>query len=86
MERGADVNAFDKEMSPPLFLAARKNRLSVALKLIAKGARMEDVDKCGHTPLMEAIGEGHKDMVRLLLGKGKYATCPLVGLVFSYSI
>lgn len=44
--------------------------MDVASELIAAGARVEEANENGHTPLMEASTAGHVDVAALLLGNG----------------
>ena len=55
----------------PLTLAACGGHTDLALLLIERGAKIEEVNDEGYTPLMEAAREGHEEMVTLLLANGK---------------
>jgi ankyrin repeat protein len=67
---GVDVNADLGGGTRPLMIAARNERTAVAAYLIRKGARVNDGDDTGFTPLHDAAGAGDVGMVRLLIARG----------------
>jgi ankyrin repeat protein len=68
LERGADVNVLsqDRGNSPLMEAAVRGDDLSVR-RFLEAGANPNLVSKSGQTALMLAIGEGHKEIVRVLI-------------------
>ncbi|GAU98759.1 hypothetical protein RvY_09866-2 [Ramazzottius varieornatus] len=59
----------------PLHLAARNGKLPVASLLLSKiGPKIDIRDKKGRTALMLAAGNGHLEMVTLLVGQGSDIT------------
>ena len=75
-EQGLDVNIGDDEGETPLHYAAVYGQLKSMLTLLRLGGR-ESMTKiagtCG-TPLHQAVGKGHEDIVSLLL---KEEGCPI---------
>ena len=74
-EQGLDVNVVDNEGRTPLLLAACYGQLGSVRALLRLGGRksMTKVADRGGTPLHQAVGGGHKDIVSLLLDEG----CPI---------
>ncbi len=71
LERGANVNARDSDLSwTPLMSAALSGKIDVVKLLIEKGAHINAKDKFSWTPLMIASRSGHADIVRVLLDAG----------------
>jgi len=70
LEKGADVNAKDKDGWTPFSRAANDGHKEVAELLIAKGADMNTKDNWGETPLYQAVENGHKEVVELSIAKG----------------
>jgi hypothetical protein len=68
LQRGADVNvlSLDRGNSPLMEAAVRGDDLSVR-RFLETGANPNLISKSGQTALMLAIGEGHKDIVKILL-------------------
>ena len=54
----------------PLHEAAKKGDMDKINRLIEKGAIVDVVDENSNTPLYIAVGQGHKDVVELLILKG----------------
>jgi len=67
--RKTNLNVFSAEGETLLMLTAINNQLSLADRLINKGA---DVNKPGWTALHYAASKGHIDMIRLLLDQQAY--------------
>jgi len=70
LERGADVNAKDKDGQTPLHVAADNKRKDVAELLLSHGADINAKDGKGYTPLYYAIWKGDQDIVKSLVTKG----------------
>lgn len=62
----------------PLTLATCGGHKELAALLIERGANLEEVNDEGYTSLMEAVREGDKDMVSLLVQHGKLCTHQLI--------
>jgi|GEM_PF-6855824 len=71
LEKGADVNASDKDGLTALMWAALQGHLDVANLLIEKGADVNVRNKNGWAALMWAAKNGHTEIVHFL--KEKYA-------------
>eukprot|EP01121_Diplochlamys_sp_Union-15-3_P013084 TRINITY_DN4016_c0_g1_i2.p1 TRINITY_DN4016_c0_g1~~TRINITY_DN4016_c0_g1_i2.p1 ORF type:complete len:386 (-),score=57.74 TRINITY_DN4016_c0_g1_i2:548-1657(-) len=71
LERGAYVNAVDKDMKcTPLHITISNNHLEIARLLLKHGATVDCEDKRGYTPLFMACAEGYVNGVKLLLENG----------------
>ncbi len=70
IDKGADVNAIDKNLITPLHRAALGSGSKVAKILIDKGADVNAKDSRGRTPLHDAAGYGNDQMVELLIERG----------------
>jgi ankyrin repeat protein len=71
LERGADVNARDKETeATALITAAHQGHVQVVEILLQKGADVNAKDKSGKTALSEATRYNHEDVVKLLKARG----------------
>jgi ankyrin repeat protein len=67
----ADPGARDSAGETPLFAAARAGTVTIAERLLARGAAVDERDPTfGQTALMVAVREGHADVARLLLARG----------------
>jgi len=69
LEKGANVNAKDKDGTPALMLAAWLQNRDVVRLLLEKGADANAKDKYGRTALELADWAGHYDIVEILGGK-----------------
>ena len=67
LERGADVNAQNKDHETPLHLASRHRLLEVARILVKHGADVDVKNSEGKSPLQLATGRKRKAMRRLFL-------------------
>ena len=75
---GADVNKKDKNGMSPLHNCASNNHVKIATAILdhvdennRPKAHIDVIEPClGHTPLQLACGNGHLDMIKLLLQKG----------------
>jgi len=65
----------------PLTLAACGGHTELASLLIERGANMEEVNDEGYTPLMEAVREGHEDVVTLLIHRGIIITIIIIIII-----
>ena len=74
-EKGFSVNKGDNEGWTPLHEAAVNGQLETVYTLLRLGGResMTKVAGTSGTPLHQAVGKGHKDMVSFLLNEG----CPI---------
>ena len=73
IEKGADVNAYDKYGQTALMLAAKyksKVDMDIVKLLIEKGADVNARDNLDYTGLMTAAFDGRLDIVKLLIEKG----------------
>ena len=70
INRGADVDAMDKDDRTPLHYAVRKNSLDVAKLLLDRGADVDAMDKDDRTPLHYAVRKNSLDVAKLLLDRG----------------
>jgi hypothetical protein len=66
LEKGADVNAVNKDGETALMWASDKGHTEVAKLLIEKGADVNVADKSGTTALIWASLAGHTEIVKLL--------------------
>ena len=68
---GADVNAAASSGLVPLMTAARTGNPDVVRTLLAHGADVDAaVTENGSTALMWAVARRHRELVRILLGRG----------------
>ena len=67
LDRGADVNAPEKNLRTPLHLAAEQGMLAVAHLLLERDAEVDARDDMERTPLHFASQQGHLGLVSLLL-------------------
>ncbi|MGN1309765.1 MAG: ankyrin repeat domain-containing protein, partial [Akkermansia sp.] len=70
LDRGADIEAKDKDGETALIRAAWYGKTEVVSLLLDRGADIEAKDKYGYTPLIKAAEEGKKEVVSLLLDRG----------------
>ena len=67
LERGADPNIRSDDHSTPLHQASSRNLLEAARLLLSCGAKLDEKDKRGKTPLQLAVSD---EMAKLLLQHG----------------
>lgn len=71
LRAGANPDLAQASGLTPLMIAARTGDASVVEMLLARAAAVNaTVEKTGHSALMWAIGEGHRESVRLLVAQG----------------
>jgi phosphate transport system substrate-binding protein len=70
LDRGAQINAADREGRVPLHVAAKENHEAVVMTLLDRGAQIQPVDREGRTPLHVAAEWGATAVARLLLDRG----------------
>ena len=69
LQDGANPNDRDSSGAPFLDIAAYAGRAEICSELIKAGARIDDSGD-DHTPLMQAVWNGHLEVCRLLLQAG----------------
>ena len=67
IEKGADLNAFNRTNATPLFYA---KKVEIAKLLIEKGADINAQNSSFITPLLKASSEGRFEIVKLLIERG----------------
>ena len=70
MERGADIDARNRDQSTPLHEACRKGIKEVALALVEKGVDIDGRDDYQRTPLHYACRNGHVEVAMALMERG----------------
>ena len=70
LDKGAKVNATDKQGRSPLHEAARKDRLKAAELLIDRRANINLPDNQGRTPLHDAVLNSKTRITKVLIAKG----------------
>lgn len=74
IEKGANVNAMDKDGYTPLHLASINGHTEVVKYLFENGANVNAKNSNGNTPLHYASMNGYKEVVELLLKNGATKT------------
>ncbi|OPB46915.1 hypothetical protein A0O28_0070390 [Trichoderma guizhouense] len=71
LDKGADVNSFDRPNDTPLGVASKAGHYGTVKLLLDNGARVDLTHyRYKHTPLQEAAAWGHESVVELLLDRG----------------
>lgn len=70
LERGANINARDRDEMTPLIWAVYNGYLAVVKLLLDRGANIEAQDNHGMTALLWAVHKGRLEFVKLLLERG----------------
>ncbi|MDD2715943.1 MAG: ankyrin repeat domain-containing protein [Candidatus Wallbacteria bacterium] len=70
IEKGADVNAKWKKIAPPILFFIQDDDYSMVELMISKGADLSFRNKNGDSLVDIASGDGHNEIVRLLLRAG----------------
>ncbi len=70
MVKGIDLQALGPNSESPLYVASRDGNYELVSCLLSAGADPEAGVQHGHTPLMEAVVQGHTDTVLVLLEFG----------------
>ena len=70
LQKGADINATDKEGRSPLFIAARQGHLEIVQKLIQNKADINLCSKHSDHPLIVAAYNGYRSVVQELIKNG----------------
>ncbi|WP_265033965.1 ankyrin repeat domain-containing protein [Wolbachia endosymbiont (group A) of Sicus ferrugineus] len=70
IQKGADVNAKDKDGNTPLHLAAMKGKIDVVKILLEYNADVNTKNNEGRTALYYAANNNHQELVELLLAHG----------------
>lgn len=58
---------FDYDFRTPLHIAASRGKFEIAQYLINRGAKVNQCDRWGRTPLYDAVQNKHKKMVKYLI-------------------
>lgn len=69
-EKGVAVDSTDDSGRMPLHWAVQENCKDFIAWLISESVPLNVEDSCAHTPLFMAVGEGHTEIVHLLLAHG----------------
>lgn len=67
IQKGASINAWDKDRKTPLYRGCENGRVKMVQLLLNKGANVNLCDKDGFSPLYAACQNGNHDIVKLLL-------------------
>ncbi|KAL6697946.1 ankyrin repeat-containing domain protein [Trichoderma pleuroticola] len=70
LDRGANIEAENRDGNSPLFMAAWHGKVAVAEMLLNRGAYVQPVNNYGNTPLHDAAQTGQVAMAVLLLDRG----------------
>jgi len=65
-----DVNMVDNNKRTACHWASDYGQLEILQYLVTKGARYDQPDRFGITPILAAVYEGHANVVRFLVEKG----------------
>ena len=70
VNQGLDVNISIKGYETPLNCAGTGNNIEIAGWLLENGAKVDGIESCLLSPLMNAINFGHFELVKLLVSHG----------------
>ena len=70
IDKGADVNAGDKNGDTPFHLALKEGHTETAMAMIDKGADVNASDNDGNTPLHVALRNGQTETAMAMIDKG----------------
>ena len=77
LDRGANIDAKDKNLRTALHFAASEGYISCVELLLSRGASVDCVDFCVENPLHRAVRYGRTDVVRILISRFKDPLKPL---------
>ena len=73
LEHGADPNICTRKLSTPLHIVSSRGWLDTARLLLSCGAKVDEKDRWGTTPLLVAASKRHEELTNLLLEYGAVA-------------
>lgn len=70
IEKGANIDAFDKNNCTPLIVASYEGKKEIVQYLISKGSNVNHIDNQKTTALSSATANKHQDIVKILIAAG----------------